>query len=264
MEDGLERNIMKLPEKSLACPDNDRTATDRALNRIGEYRSNALIFRESDFGVPDCREDNTMLSTPQSRARKTERFEFKAPEKLIAEFREAANGQQMDMADFARAAIAAAIERVQGGQTIAGEVDLANLETDSFRAAYLSRVPCGPLREALDTGSSFTISRDTADELEVREGDFWVRAEGESMEGAGIQDGFLILMRPLDNRPPRRGEIVLVQFFDEDGDVYQATVKRWNGDNPLRLKDGQGDDFEVPEGREYKAVAVARGVVGRV
>lgn len=209
-----------------------------------------------------------MLTTPPGRPRKTERFEFKAEEKLITEFREAAKGQQIDMADFARLAIAAAIDRVQNGQLIEyvpeEPVDVANLETDSFRAPYLSRVPCGPLRAAIDTGAFFTVSRDTAEELEVRDGDFWVRAEGESMEGAGIQDGFLILMRPLESRPPRRGEIVLVQFFDETGDVYQATVKSWNGDNPLRLKDGHGEDFEVPEGREYKAVAVARGVVGRL
>jgi SOS-response transcriptional repressor LexA len=209
-------------------------------------------------------EDVPMTPTPHSRPRKTERFEFKAQEKLIADFRDAANSQQMDMADFARAAIAAAIERVQAGQSIGGEIDWANIATDSFGAPYLSRVPCGPLKEAIDTGASFTISSDTASELEVRDGDLWVRAEGESMEGAGIQDGFLILMRPLDGRPPRRGEIVLVQFFDDEGDVYQATVKSWNGDNPLRLKDGQGQDFEVPQGKEYKAVAVARGVVGRI
>lgn len=244
---------MKLTEQNLIQPDN---------NRMSEHHRQE--GREDRDPRPSITEQFTMLSTPQSRVRKTERFEFKAPEKLIAEFREAATAQQMDMADFARAAIAAAIERVQSGAPIAGDADLANLETDSFRGPYLSRVPCGPLKEALDTGSSFTISRDTADELEVRDGDFWVRAEGESMEGAGIQDGFLILMRPLDGRPPRRGEIVLVQFFDEEGDVYQATVKRWNGDNPLRLKDGQGDDYEIPEEREYKAVAVARGVVGRI
>jgi SOS-response transcriptional repressor LexA len=206
-----------------------------------------------------------MHNMPSTRPRKTERFEFKAEEKLIAAFREAANAQQMDMADFARASIDAAIKRVQGGQPIEGETDWANAAvSDSFRAPYLSRVPCGPIKEAIETGAAVTISADTADELEVRDGDFWVRAEGESMEGAGIQDGFLILMRPLDGRPPRRGEITLMQFIDESGDVYQSTVKSWNGDNPLRLLDGQGDDFEVPEGKEYRAVAVARGVLGRL
>ncbi|RYG53614.1 hypothetical protein EON80_32530, partial [bacterium] len=118
---------MKLPEKTLFGPVDDRT--------FEPHRLEAHRIEPRSIEHP-TKEHHTMATAPQSRNRKTERFEFKAEEKLMGDFREAASAPLMDMADFARAAIAAAIERVQGGQPIAGEVDWANLATDDFQAPY--------------------------------------------------------------------------------------------------------------------------------
>ncbi|MBW3637987.1 MAG: hypothetical protein KY445_16205 [Armatimonadetes bacterium] len=197
----------------------------------------------------------TKPAAPQ-REKKNDRFGFVLEPSLRKELEEFSVATGEEMSEIARRAIKNEINP----RPLA--VDLANAATDSFRAPYLSRVPCGPLKEAIDTGDSFTLSADTADELETRDGDFLCRAEGESMLGAGIQDGFMVLMRPLDGRPPKRGEVCLIQFFDEEGAVYQATIKRWEGQG--KYTDGQGEPFEGPEGYEARAVAVARGVLGRI
>ena len=139
---------------------------------------------------------------------------------------------------------------------------------NSFRAPYLSAVPCGPWQEAIDRGEAFTVSTEVADELEARDGDVWVRADGQSMEGAGIMDGFLILVRPMDGRPPRRGDIMLVQAMDDNGS-YFGTVKRFNGvetdGRTPRLLNGSDEEFPLPSAlQRVDYIGRAIGVLGRL
>ena len=185
-----------------------------------------------------------------------ERFTMPMAEKQLNRLRELAGSTGESAAELARQAIDAFLDPPATVQMPVGIVP------DSIGLPYLQRVPCGPLAEAFDSGETFAITQMVADELEMRDGDFFVRADGFSMEGAGIQDGFLILMRPLNGRPPRRGEIALVQVVNENGD-YEATVKHWHP-GP-KLTDGEGNEFTIPEGTvRVDAVATAKGVIGRV
>lgn len=195
------------------------------------------------------------------------RLEVRANQKdpdVVIEMKAAAAAVGMDYADFVRESVKEATRRVQNGLPATGDIDWSRLGTDQQRNGYLSRVPCGPLKAALDSGDELIVNDRVADELEIRDADLWVRAEGDSMKGVGIQDGFLVLLRPLEGRPPARGEIALMQFIDENGNVYESTLKGWLGDNPLRLIDGDGQEFTPPPGLKAQAVAVVRGVIGRL
>jgi hypothetical protein len=136
-------------------------------------------------------------------------------------------------------------------------VMVADVDRQEYK--FLGEAPCGPWEEAIDRADYFPINSRIADELQARDGDVIVRAVGESMEGAGIPDHALLLMRPLvNNRPPGRNRTALVQFVNEHGE-YKATIKTWAGQD--RLVDGSGNDFEVPEGAKIFPVAEAVGII---
>ncbi len=67
-----------------------------------------------------------------------------------------------------------------------------------------------------------TIAR-LQDILDLKEGDFFLHVQGDSMNRAGIYDGDLVALRPSQVKP-LRGEIVLV-LLPHKG---TATLKRWN------------------------------------
>lgn len=125
---------------------------------------------------------------------------------------------------------------------------------------------CGPWEEALANATRFTLSKEMFDELEAREGDVFIRARGESMDGSGIHDDYLILMRPLlAGREPSNGEVTLVQIKTSDGQ-YLGTIKHWHPGTPYpALKDGNGKEFAFPKNtKEVRPVAVGRAIVGRI
>ena len=131
-----------------------------------------------------------------------------------------------------------------------------------------SPVACGPWREPLDDARSFALSHDTAEFLEVRDGDFFLPAQGQSMEGAGIQDGYLVVVRPLDGKIPRRNEIVLVEVTTEDGTTVY-TLKHWGPSSapgaPPLLIDGAGDQFPLPgQAQQLQPIGRAIAVLGRL
>ena len=145
-------------------------------------------------------------------------------------------------------------------------VEIKDEAFNSFRAPYLSAVPCGPWSEAIDRAEAFTISTESADEIEAQDGDIWVRANGQSMTCAGIVDGVLVLVRPYGRKVPRRGDIVLVQTTDENGETL-GTLKRFDGmDGELpRLLDGEGNPFSLPAGAQNpQIIARAVGVHGQL
>ncbi len=125
---------------------------------------------------------------------------------------------------------------------------------------------CGPWDDVVSSTSDVHIlSEQTATELEARDGDVFVRAREESMEGAGILDGSLVLMRTLP-RAPRRGEIWLLQIFDEEGGC-KSTIKRvdkWSETpSDVRLLDGSDEEYSTGElTAPIVPVAIARGVIG--
>lgn len=192
------------------------------------------------------------------RENKEVRFGFRLRPTLADEFRDYAARTDQDLTEL----IERGIEMVIQGETVAISDDPL---LDSFRAPLLTEAPCGPWEEALDHAGHFTISQDAADELEARDGDVFVRAMGDSMEGAGIFDGALLLTRPLINQgEPRRGEIALVQIIDENGD-YLATIKRWQPGTPPTLIDGNDEPFVMPERvRQILPVVVVRGIIARI
>ncbi len=173
----------------------------------------------------------------------------------------------LDKSKFARRALDVAIARIKAGLPIEGDRAVVNDDPylDTFQAPILTKAPCGPWEEALAGAGSFTISADTADELEARDGDVFVRTTGESMEAAGIQDGMLLLMRPVGpHSHPRRGEITLVQIIDSEGE-YLGTIKHWAPGTPPKLTDGEGNDFAIPDDvQQIIPIATARGIIGRV
>lgn len=148
-------------------------------------------------------------------------------------------------------------------------VNVEQIGLDDYRAKFLTRAPAGEWQEAVEHAGAFTISKQMADYLEVREGDVVVGMLGESMSGVGLHDGYLLLMRPLPERiPPKPGEVALVQIETESGEFF-GTIKHWHPapgpKQPARLTDGDGHDFSYPtDVKDVKAIAVARGVIGRM
>jgi hypothetical protein len=188
---------------------------------------------------------------------------------FIENLRRAAKAAGVPMTDFGRDAINEAIERQKAGVAIKGSIDWSQIGTNQFRAKFLAKAPCGDWREAIETAGEFVFSQDVADSLEARPGDIVVLADGQSMEGAGIPDGALLLMRPLQNHArPARNDVALVQIQDSNGN-YDSTIKRWikSGQTPAEvvLHDGDGDLHRIPNDTiEVRAVAVARGLVTRI
>ncbi len=139
---------------------------------------------------------------------------------------------------------------------------------NTVRVPALATAPCGPFREAIAESDSFvTLSPDVAAELWFADGDCFVTARGDSMRSAGIIDGQRVLMTPLGaHQTPRRGDIVLVQIT-RDGEVCEATIKRWDGmDGALpRLLDGEDKPVKLPTKTEkVVAVAIGKSVMGRL
>ncbi len=127
----------------------------------------------------------------------------------------------------------------------------------------LAAPPCGPWKEALETADVYPLPETLARALGYKTGDFLVRAEGQSMEGAGIPDGALILMRPLRGRKPEAHAVTLVSVETDDG-LCLGTVKHWHTTprgNP-DLRDGRGMPYYVPENtKKVEAIAVKVGLI---
>jgi SOS-response transcriptional repressor LexA len=140
--------------------------------------------------------------------------------------------------------------------------------TETVRVPVLATAPGGDFKEAIAaTRESIAITPETASELWCADDDVFVRVSGDSMRGAGIIDGMNVLMSPLaSHQRPRRGEIALVQII-KGGEVYESTVKRWDGEKdglPILL-DGNDKPVKLPANIEkIIPVAVAKGVMGRL
>ncbi len=98
----------------------------------------------------------------------------------------------------------------------------------------LGRIPAGPLTD-LDADID-SIVEGVDDLLPAREGDYFLEVDGDSMVGAGLEPGMLLLVRP--DAEPAPGEICAVWVDGEGG-----TLKRvWPEGEEVRL---------VPENPAY-------------
>ncbi len=118
----------------------------------------------------------------------------------------------------------------------------------------LGSIPAGPLAEAVESADEVL---EPAELLPWREGDFLLRVRGDSMEGDGILNGDLVLIRP--DREARPGEIAAVLI----GDDHDTTLKRvfFQGAKAiLRASNPKYPDFTVPA-ETVKIAGVFRGLI---
>jgi DNA polymerase V len=122
---------------------------------------------------------------------------------------------------------------------------------------FLSRVPAGFPSPADDYVER---SLDLSEALvEDEEATFYVRVAGESMIGAGIHDGdILVVDRSVE---PGEGDVVIAALGGE------LTVKRYEvrGGRPCLVPEAEGHDpIPVREGQELRVWGVARHVVHEI
>jgi len=122
---------------------------------------------------------------------------------------------------------------------------------------FLSRVPAGfpsPADDYVET------SLDLSEALvEDEEATFYVRVAGDSMTGAGIHDGdILVVDRSVE---PGKGDVVIAALGGE------LTVKRYEvrGGRPCLVPEAEGHaPIPVREGQELRVWGVARHVVHKI
>ena len=107
---------------------------------------------------------------------------------------------------------------VRGRQRSLQLTPLGRKELKQPGVPLVGSIPAGPLKEALAQPEQWVDQ--LQDVLPYRDGDFFLRVEGDSMIGDGILEGDLVLLRP--GLSPAPGEIVAVAI----GDDYQTTLKR--------------------------------------
>jgi DNA polymerase V len=155
----------------------------------------------------------------------------------------------------------------QNGRLPVQKESIGGLRVDSIRRArggpgprlplFLSRVPAGFPSPADDYVER---SLDLSEALvEDEEATFYVRVAGDSMIGAGIHDGdILVVDRSVE---PREGDVVIAALGGE------LTVKRYEvrGGRPCLVPEAEGHDpIPVREGQELIVWGVARHVVHEI
>lgn len=105
----------------------------------------------------------------------------------------------------------------------------AALEKETRKIPLYGVIPCGPLSDtAQDTIEGYY---NVGDFYQVRDGDFLLRAKGDSMTGAGVQDNDLVLIRP--SSTCESGEVAAVLIDSPMG--TRATLKKvqYSSDSPI-------------------------------
>ena len=230
---------------------------------IRKFRDATMLMQ----GHTNTLEEKVRLDDLESSDRK---FEFRATKKepdAVLNIREGAALINVDMSTFAREAVAAALERVRSGLPIRGIQVTADTGTDALRLPAINSIPCGPLSEAYAEASDFVVNAAVALELELFEGDYWTRADGDSMQGEGIADGVRVAVRPYNDKAPRKNEIVIVQIEAADGS-RMGTIKKYVGQDEAgrpRFVDGEGTPYPLPNDcQSVEMPARVISVLGRV
>lgn len=134
-------------------------------------------------------------------------------------------------------------------------------EKEVNRLPVLGNIPCGPLAEVQE--EEIEGYANAGDLLKVREGDFFLRAFGDSMTGDGIETGDLVLIRPqptCDNdevaavmvETPLGWQTTLKRVLFEDGS-FVVTLKPMNPKHkPIKV--------DVSK-EELKVIGIFKGLV---
>lgn len=128
----------------------------------------------------------------------------------------------------------------------------------------LGAIPAGPLQEAVQQTDEWLGS--AGEILRTQPGDFLLRVQGDSMVGACILPGDLVLLRPAVQW--RSGEIAAVQISDGASGIMEATLKYLDllPDSPnvrLRAANPIYADREVPA-ESVSVAGVYRGLIRNI
>lgn len=133
----------------------------------------------------------------------------------------------------------------------------ARVGPERRRPLFLSRVPAGfpsPADDYVETGLDLSEAL-----IQNEEATFYVRVAGESMTGAGIHDGdVLVVDRSVE---PSEGDVVIAALGGE------LTVKRYvvRRGRPCLMPEADGHDpIPVREGQELRVWGVAQHVVHEI
>lgn len=127
---------------------------------------------------------------------------------------------------------------IQGG--VRGRQRLIELTSQGraqtgFGLPILGAIPAGPLREAIQESAQWIDGAGAL--LRTLPGDFLLRVEGDSMNGAGILPGDYVQLRP--GIAVRSGEIIAAQICEDEGERVEATLKHLDfteGGETVRLR----------------------------
>jgi len=136
-------------------------------------------------------------------------------------------------------------------------LELIGREKAEPAAAELSKLP---LLGQIAAGSPLLAEENIEDEIAVPEslrGDFLLRVRGESMIGAGILDGDIVIVRRADDA--RNGEIV-VALAGDDESADEATVKTFYRDNGRVRLQPENDALEPIYARHVQILGKVVGV----
>lgn len=125
------------------------------------------------------------------------------------------------------------------------------------RPKFGNRVPAGFPSPADDYVEAFLDLNTHL--IEHREATFFVQASGESMTGAGIQDGNLLIVdRALD---PKHGDIVIAVI---DGELTVKRLENRSGKVRLTAENPAFSPIELKEGQELTIWGVVTSVIQRL
>ncbi len=136
-------------------------------------------------------------------------------------------------------------------------LELIGREKAEPAAAELSKLP---LLGQIAAGSPLLAEENVEDEIAVPEtlrGDFLLRVRGESMIGAGILDGDIVIVRRADDA--RNGEIVDALAGDDES-ADEATVKTFYRDNGRVRLQPENDALEPIYARHVQILGKVVGV----
>lgn len=213
------------------------------------------------YGEPKSEQSYALFQgeTTRMREKKNDQINLRLPSSLKNQLgtTSAASGYSMN-----EIVVRAVRNELSGKYKDSVSVDAALLQR---RLLDFGAVPCGPLSEAEADARPFVMSVDACDYANIQSGDWVMEANGESMEGAGIQNGDKVFFRPLQpNRLPSNNDITAVQVLTPDG-IAWATIKYWRNTQPPQLVDGNDNVVELPADTDKLIpLAVARAILRRL
>lgn len=127
------------------------------------------------------------------------------------------------------------VERPGKGRQRRFELTAQGRAQTGFGLPVLGTIPAGPLREAIQETAQWIDGAGAL--LRIQPGDFLLRVEGDSMNGAGILPSDYVQLRP--GVVVRSGEIVAAQICEDEGESVEATLKHLDyieGEETVRLR----------------------------